>query len=54
MALPSSEEPLERDPREDLPEPVQEEFDNVSQPEEKIELAVSSDMNIEGVRIPGF
>jgi len=49
MALPSSEEPLERDPREELPEPVQEEFDNISQPEEKIELAVSSDMNIEGV-----
>jgi hypothetical protein len=48
MALPASEEPLEKDLREELPEPIQEKFDSIAQPEEKIEEVVSSDMNMEG------
>lgn len=49
MAAPTPEEPLKKDPREELPESVQEEFDNVSEPQENIEVVVISDMNLDGL-----
>jgi len=49
MAAPTPEEPLEKDPREELPESVQEEFDNVAEPQENIEVVVTSDMNLDGI-----
>jgi ATP-binding cassette subfamily B protein len=49
MAIPASEEPLPIGPKEELPESLQEEFDNVSEPQEEIRIAVSSDMNLDGV-----
>jgi len=49
MTSPASEEPLPIGPKEELPELVQEEFDSVSEPQEEIRVAVSSDMDLEGV-----
>ena len=42
-------EPPLIDPKEELPEAVQEEFDNISETEEGIHVAVSSDMNLDGM-----
>jgi ATP-binding cassette subfamily B protein len=49
MTSPSSEEPLPIGPKEELPEEIQEEFDSISEPEEDIRVAVSSDMDLDGV-----
>jgi len=49
MTSPSSEEPLPIVPKEELPEEIQKEFDSISKPQEEIRVAVSSDMNIDGV-----
>ena len=49
MTSPVKEEPLPVDPREKLPESVQEEFDNISKSEEEIRVSVASDMNLDGV-----
>jgi len=48
MALPASEEPLSLGPKEELPEEIQREFDKISEPEEDIRVAVSSDMDMDG------
>ena len=48
MTSPAPEEPLLRDPKEELPESVQEEFDSISGPQENIRVAVTSDMNLDG------
>jgi ATP-binding cassette subfamily B protein len=48
MTSPASEEPLPIGPKEELPELVQEKFDSVSEPQEDIRVAVSSDMDLEG------
>ena len=49
MISPASEEPLPIGPKEELPELVQKEFDSVSEPQEDIRVAVSSDMDLEGL-----
>ncbi|MFC1713727.1 ABC transporter ATP-binding protein [Candidatus Poribacteria bacterium] len=49
MTSPGAEEPLTKDPKDELPESVQEEFDNISEPQEDIRVAVTSDMTIDGV-----
>ena len=49
MTLPKSEELLPKDPKDELPESVQEEFDSISEPQEDIRLAISSDMTLDGV-----
>ena len=48
MTSPASEEPLLTGPKEELPETIQEEFDSISEPQEDIRVAVSSDMNLDG------
>lgn len=49
MTASVSEEPLPVDPKEELPESVQEEFDSISEPQEKIHVAIESDMNLDGI-----
>lgn len=49
MTSPKSEEPLLKDPKDELPESVREEFHNISEPQENIRLAISSDMTLDGV-----
>ena len=49
MSSPKSVEPLPIAPKTELPKAIQEEFNNISKPEEDIRVAVSSDMNLEGV-----
>ena len=48
MTSPALEESLSIGPRTELPEAIRKEFDNISEPEEDIQVAVSSDMNLEG------
>ena len=48
MTLPGDEKPLIMDPKEELPSSVQEEFTNISEPQEDIRVAVTSDMNLDG------
>ena len=48
MTSPASEEPLTLDPKAELPKVIQEEFDNISEQQEDIRVAVSSDMNLDG------
>jgi hypothetical protein len=48
MTSPASEEPLTLDPKAELPKVIQEELDNISEPQEDIRVAVSSDMNLDG------
>ncbi len=49
MTSPTSEEPLPIGPKEELPKEIQQEFDKISEPEENVEAAVSSDMDMDGV-----
>ena len=48
MTSPASEGPLSIGSKEELPEPVQEQFDSIAGSEEDIRIAVSSDMNLDG------
>ncbi len=49
MSVPASEGPLPIDLKEELPEAIQEEFDNISEPEEDIQVAIPTDMNLDGI-----
>ncbi|MFC1718111.1 ABC transporter ATP-binding protein [Candidatus Poribacteria bacterium] len=44
----TSEEVLLKEPKDELPESIQEEFDSISEPQEDIRVAVTSDMNLDG------
>jgi len=45
----SLEDPLQIGPKMDLPKEVANEFSNISKPEEDIQIATSSDMNLDGI-----
>ncbi len=49
MTSPGPDEPLIKDPKDELPESVHEEFRNISEPQENIRVAVISDMTLDGV-----
>ena len=39
---------MQKEPKNELPESIQEEFDSISEPQEGIRVAVTSDMNLDG------
>lgn len=49
MTSPVKEDPLPIDPREELPEAVQDKFDSISEADETIRVSVASDMNLDGI-----
>jgi len=49
MGTTTSEEILPIGPKEELPEAIQEEVDNICEPEENVHVVVSTDMNLKGI-----
>lgn len=48
MASLTSEELMLKEPKDELLESVQEEFSSISEPQENVRVAVTSDMNLDG------
>ncbi len=49
MSSSATVETLPIEPKMELPEAIQKEFDKISEPEEHVQIAISSDMNMEGL-----
>lgn len=49
MATPASQDSLEIGPKQEIPAEIQKEFDSVSESDENIHVAVSSDMTLDGI-----